>query len=426
MLSGIHGQDGSFLTGLSRIESRISKATESITTGMRVNVASDDASAVAPILRYQEQIDHLTQVQKNLVVSQSDGTSADNALQSATSILDNISSLASQGLTLSADDNSRKILSDQVQALQSQLVSIANTQVRGNYIFGGDNRSVPPYTLDPASPNGVVQNSPGISTLTVMDANGFTHDATLSAREIFDTPGSTSGAILTDAVLGATPALDDTANPGIAQSFTFRVQGQKTPINVSLPGIAGGYTTQASLLAAVQGSLDTALGAGTPPLAAGTITAQVDANGYLRFKGNGSQAFTVTDNGADDTAMDSPAGIGAGNPGADNIFAAVASLSVALLSNDIGGIKTAIEALKLGNAHLQTSNAFYGNVLTWLNNAQATAGEQLANLQNAMHVLQDTDMPAAITTLTTSNTALQAAISAHASLPTKTLFDYLG
>lgn len=426
MLSGIHGQDGTFLTGLDRIESRISKASQSITSGMRVNVASDDPSAVAPILRYQEQINHLTQVQSNLVVAQSDGTSADNALQSATSILDNISSLASQGLTLSADSNSRKILSDQVQALQSQLVSIANTQVRGNYIFGGDNRNTPPYTLDPTSPNGVAQNTPGIATLTVMDANGFTRNASLSAREIFDTPGSTPGVVLTDATLVAAPALDDTANPGIAQSFTFRIQGQETPLTVSVPGVAGGYATQASLLTAVQGALDMALAAGTPPLAAGTITARTDANGYLRFKGNGTQAFTVTDDGADDTAKDSPAGIGAGNPGADNIFAAVSSLSVALLSDDTDGIKTAIASLKLGNAHLQTSNAFYGNVLNWINNAQSTAAEQSANLTNAMHVLQDTDMPAAITTLTTSNTALEAAISAHASLPTKTLFDYLG
>ena len=425
MLSGIHGQDASFLTGVNRIQDRISQVSQQITSGVRVSKPSDDPSVIAPILHYQEQLDQLTQVQSNLTLASSDASAADNALQSAASILDNISSLGSQGMTLSANSDTRTILANQIQALQAQLVSIANTNVRGFYIFGGDNTTTPPYTLSSSAMNGITQNSSGISTREVNDANGASRDATLSASQIFDAPSSTPGTVLTDANLGSNPALDSTAYPGIAQSFTFRIQGQSAPLEVSVPGTPGGYSTEASLVSAVQTAIDASLAAGTPPLAAGTVTVSTNASNILQFQTT-SSSFTVTDNGADDTAHDSPAGIGPGNPASNNIFASVAALSAALYNNDTGAIRAAITNLKDGSAHLQTSSAFYGNVSNWIQNAQSSAAAQTANLTNALHLLQDTDITGAITTLTTSNTALQAAISAHASLPMKTLFDYLG
>ena len=135
----------------------------------------------------------------------------------------------------------------------------------------------------------------------------------------------------------------------------------------------------------------------------------------------------MVDNGVDDTAHDSPAGIGAsGNPSGDNIFAAVASLSVALFSNNTADMQTAINALKAGTTHLESSGAFYGNVENWISAANTSASAQIASLTGTLATLKDTDLPTAATELTLNNTALQAAIQAHASLSNKTLFDYMG
>ena len=306
MLSGIHGQDGTFLSNLNAIESRISQNNQQITSGLRVSQASDDPSAVSAILSDHAQIDQLTQTQTNLTLATSDATAADSALQTAANVLDRISSLGSEGLSLSSTATSRTVLGQEVQQLQQQLVSVANTSVRGSFIFGGDTPGTQPYTFDLTAVNGVVSNSTAGSTRVLTDGNGDTRSASLTASQIFD---------------------------------------------------------------------------------------DKDASG---------------------------------NPTPDNIFAAVSSLGTALLANDLTGIQTAISSLKSGSDHLQSSNAFYGNVQNWIDTANTSAASKIANLQGSMSALQDTDMAAAITQMTSDQTALQASISAHASLSTKSLFDYLG
>ncbi len=66
MLKGIGGQNPIFLTDLSRIQSRIATANKQITSGYRVNQASDDPQSINSIITLQGQIDHLTQTQTNL------------------------------------------------------------------------------------------------------------------------------------------------------------------------------------------------------------------------------------------------------------------------------------------------------------------------------------------------------------------------
>ena len=216
-------------------------------------------------------------------------------------------------------------------------------------------------------------------------------------------------------------------HPGIAQTFSFNIAGQAAPIAVAVNGVPGGYTTQASLLSAVQTALNSALSSASPALPNGTITAGVDSNNYLHFESTSGVSFTVTDNGADDAAHSSPPGIsGTGNPGADNIFAAVASLNIALLNNDPASIQSAVTAIKTGITHLTSAAAFYGNVENWISAASASASSQIASLSGSLSAIKDTDLPSAATALTLDNTAFQAAIQAHASLSNKTLFDYLG
>ena len=306
MLSGIHGQDGTFLSNLNAIESRISKNNQQITSGLRVREAADDPSAVAPILQYRAQIANLTQTQQNLTLATSDATAADSALQNAANILDHISTLGSEGLSLSSTAASRTTLGQQIQQLQEQLVSVANTSVRGNYIFGGDTPGTQPYTFNLTATDGVVSNSAAASTRVLSDGNGSTRSASLTAGQIID----------------------------------------------------------------------------------------------------------------DKDAL--------GNPTASNIFAAVNNLGVALLANNDAGIQAAVSSLQTASSHLQSSNAFYGSVQNWIDTVNTSASSQLANLQGAASTLSDTDIATAITQMQSDQNALQASISAHASLSTKTLFDYLG
>lgn len=300
MLKGIQGQNPTFLTDLSRIQNRVSTANKQITSGYRVNQASDDPGAISSIISFQGQIDHLTQTQTNLSRAKAQNETADSALQSATTIIDQLTSIASQGASDTTTPATRANLADQVMQFANQLVGIANTSVNGQYVFGGDDPTTAPYTFNwTAGTNGVVSNSTGAATALLDDGTGSTIAAGMSASTIFDA-------------------------------------------------------------------------------------------------------------------------------GSNSIFAAVYSLGQALATNNVAGVQTALGSLKTAGTYLSQVSATYGNRENWITHATDAASSRLTDLQASLASVRETDLPSAITQMTTDQTALQAAISAHASLSTKSLFDYFG
>lgn len=113
------------------------------------------------------------------------------------------------------------------------------------------------------------------------------------------------------------------------------------------------------------------------------------------------------------------------NP-AGSIFKAAYDLSQALAANNTTATATAVTELKAGINHLANVTVFYGNVETWIQSASDQASSQTSSLTETIAGLRDTDLPTAITQMTSNQVSLQAALSAHASLSSKTLFDYLG
>lgn len=306
MFSGIRAQDGMFLSDLGHITDRISKTNQQLTSGVRVATAADDPSAVMPILQFQSQIDRLTQVNTNLQHANTEATTSDGALQSANTIMDQLVSIASQGVSDQATADGRADLGLQVQQLENQLVSIANTSIGDRFLFGGNNGNVLPYTFDWSKPSGVANNLTDSTPTYLSDGNGSSIANGMTATQIFD----------------------------------------------------------------------------------------------LR--------------NAD------------GTPASGNIFQAVHDLGQALGANDQAGIQTALAAIKEGATHLGQASVFYGNVENWITQVSDNTNSQLSALQQSLSSLQDVDMPSAITQLTSDQTALQVSLSAHASLSSKTLFDYLG
>lgn len=305
MLKGIQGQNSTFLTDLNKIENRISANNKAITSGNRINQASDDPASISALLSYQSQIDHLNQVQTNLALANTQATTADGVLQNAATILDQLTSIAAQGASDTSSADTRATLGDQVKQIQQQLVALANTSVNGRYVFGGDTPEVAPYTYSATAAGGVIQNSTAGATSLLQDASGSSINPGLTAAQIFD---SSSG----------------------------------------------------------------------------------------------------------------------GTPSADNIFQAVYNLGQALASNDTTGIKAASDAIKLGATHLNQAASQYGNTENWISQATDAVSNQLTQVQTLLSSVRETDLPTAITQMTTDQTAMQAALAAHASLSNKSLFDYFG
>jgi flagellar hook-associated protein 3 FlgL len=110
---------------------------------------------------------------------------------------------------------------------------------------------------------------------------------------------------------------------------------------------------------------------------------------------------------------------------ADNVFAAVNSLRVALLNNDQAATLAASTAIQAAQDYLNQQGAFYGAVQNRITNALDVAQKFQLQSQTALSAERDTDVAAAATELTQEQLSQQAAMQAQASMPRNSLFDLL-
>ncbi len=110
---------------------------------------------------------------------------------------------------------------------------------------------------------------------------------------------------------------------------------------------------------------------------------------------------------------------------ADNVFAALNSLRVALANNDQAGTAAAAASIQTAQDYLSQQSAFYGAVQNRLTNALDLAQKFQLQWQTALGNERDTDVAAAATDLTQEQLSQQAAMQAQASMPRSSLFDFL-
>lgn len=110
---------------------------------------------------------------------------------------------------------------------------------------------------------------------------------------------------------------------------------------------------------------------------------------------------------------------------ADNVFAAVNSLRVALLNNDQGGVAAAAASIQKAQDYLSLQGAFYGAVQNRITNALDIAQKFQLQWKAQLSNERDTDVAAAATDLTQEQLSQQAAMQAQSAIPRTTLFDFL-
>ena len=186
MISSLDPSNQQFLTSLNDLQNRVQTAETQLSSGLRVNQASDAPQEVGDIFQARADLANATQVAQNLTNVQAQAQAADSALQSAVQVLQQAGVLAVQGASSTITPDQQKQLAAQVQSLQSELVSLSRTQVSGVYIFSGDNSSSPSYQLDPSSSTGVDRLIVTQATQQIADPTGVTFQVALTAQDLFD------------------------------------------------------------------------------------------------------------------------------------------------------------------------------------------------------------------------------------------------
>lgn len=186
MISSLDPANQQFVTSMNNLQQQLQTAELQLSTGLRVNQASDAPQSVGDIFQARADLGQATQVSQNLTNVQAQAQAADSALQTAVQVLQQAQVLATQGASSSTTAAQQQQLATQVQGLQSELVSLSRTQVAGVYIFSGDDSSSPSYQLDPSSPTGVDRLIVTQATQQIADPTGVTFQVAMTAQDLFD------------------------------------------------------------------------------------------------------------------------------------------------------------------------------------------------------------------------------------------------
>jgi flagellar hook-associated protein 3 FlgL len=178
-----------FLNGLRDLQERELKTQKELSSGKRVLTAADDPAAAGALLRLGPELAAAETYQSNLGKVQAEVMAGDAAIGAAIRLVQTAQSLAVRGASSTTTAAERQSFVGQVQTLEQQLVGLADTQVGGRFIFGGDADETAPYQYNASSANGVDSAGAVVSTRAIVNPDGVTVFQPLTAEAIFDSPG---------------------------------------------------------------------------------------------------------------------------------------------------------------------------------------------------------------------------------------------
>lgn len=162
----------------------MAKTQEQLTTGKKISRPSDDPVVAMKGMTYRTNLTEVEQYKRNLSEAYNWMDNSDAALDKATSVMQRIRELTVQASNGTYEESQKGMIGKEIEQLKEHLVSIANTQVAGKYIFNGNDTTNKPVDLNKTpsvSDNGNAVNlelSQGIEVaVNINPKNVFTHTA---------------------------------------------------------------------------------------------------------------------------------------------------------------------------------------------------------------------------------------------------------
>ncbi|MEK3682255.1 flagellar hook-associated protein FlgL [Paenibacillus sp. FSL R10-2736] len=135
------------LSNLNRNNSTRSDLANQASTGLKINKPSDDPVGVTYALRYRAELASNEQFQTNADAAVSWLDFTDSTMQQATDVMQRLKELTVQASSSTVPQSGLDAIKLEVEQLKGQLGNIGNAQIRGKYIFNGQNYDQPPYEL---------------------------------------------------------------------------------------------------------------------------------------------------------------------------------------------------------------------------------------------------------------------------------------
>jgi flagellar hook-associated protein 3 FlgL len=233
MVSLISGNEY-FLASLSKVEARILKDQQQVSSGLSLQQASDNPDEVSGVLQVKAEIAHNNQLQYNLGRVTTEVNSAESSINSGVNLMDLARQIATQGASSLTGTDTDVLLAGQVKDIIAQMQGLTNTQVENRFVFSGDSDQTAPYAgVDLTQANGVGAYLGSASTRTIEHPNGSTFAIALTAQQIFDSGGPSTSVFqsltgLYNALMSGDSSTITAADGNIASASSYLNSQQAT------------------------------------------------------------------------------------------------------------------------------------------------------------------------------------------------------
>ncbi len=282
-----------FLYNVQQNEQSIMTTEQELSTGKRLLTPQDNPGGAAQAMHYQASIDSASQYLTNDQNAQSWITASGNALQSAGSILQQVQNLA---IEVNGPNSMLSAITPTLMSLDNELMTVANSQFNGQYLFAGTSVTTQPYSAGTT----VVMMGTTATNLTTYAYGGTTN--TTMQTEIEPSVHmqiNVQGNVFTQALNDVAKMVWNLANTGtLGTSDLSNIQGDLQNIQ-GVQAVTGSWqqrlTQNTQSLQTIQTNLKTQLGnTQNVDIASAIVNLQQEQNAYQAALGVGAMLQQTT------------------------------------------------------------------------------------------------------------------------------------
>ena len=405
-----------YLNSINDIKNKISNLNKHISTQQKILAPSDSPVGIAKLLSINKKVADAETFISNVQESKTFVQESINAMESIQSQISDALIM----LTEVSDESKNEAMSayaDKIDSILNSILSNANNEFSGKYVFGGTDYSSNPYGLssDGNSVSLLVADNPGKQKVKINSTT--TQTLNVTGTELFGTIIKQNGTIDSATAMGGTVNATTKVYDSQGNEFDLNLTYTKTAANTYdltyniMDGATTVYTSPSAsevIFNATTGKIATINGSENKTLRVVSTSDNIDFTiDFLGTKeGATAEAFTFEANQKRD------------------IF----NFLITLRNNLRNGIKPTTEDKKVindFNLHILDKLASAGNTLNQLSNTEELLNNQKELLINLAAKENEVDVAEAIIDLQNQDYMLQLSYKMSAMILPKSLVDYI-
>ncbi len=243
------------LLDMQRTKNQIADLQEQLASGNRLIRLGDDPTASALVLDFQNSIDRNEAYVQQANSATSFLRTTETSLQSVNDAITRLLELGQQGLSDTTSASGRTAISNEVDGLRTNLLSLSNTQSQGKYIFAGTATTTQPFSGPAAGPITYAGNSGSIDLDVAMSTSVSTN---LAGNAVFFGAGTTWGGSADFVGRGGLASATDIFQQvtALRDALIANNHGQIQAAYDNLKAIQGTINNQMTVLGGRQASLE--------------------------------------------------------------------------------------------------------------------------------------------------------------------------